>query len=63
MLAVRGGMSVGALLTGASVSLLGVKHALLLNGIAAVAIQTIVARSWLRAPIPGPAPRDGPPIG
>ena len=45
MLAMRGGMSLGALLTGATVGLLGVKQALLLNGLAAVGAQLAVA--WL----------------
>ena len=56
MLAMRGGISLGALLTGAAVSLFGVRHALLLNGMAAMAIQMLVARSWLRAPLPSPTP-------
>lgn len=56
MLALRGGISVGALLTGAAVSLLGVQHALLLNGVAAVAVQAAVARSWFRAPLPDASP-------
>jgi len=52
MLALRGGMAVGGLLTGASVSLLGVRHALLLNGVLALLAQCAVRRMWLRAPIP-----------
>ena len=55
MLAVRGGISLGALLTGITVSLLGVQHAFLLNGVAAVVAQAVLARMWLRAPVPGPA--------
>jgi predicted MFS family arabinose efflux permease len=51
MLAMRGGISLGALLTGATVSLLGVQHALLLNGLAAVAVQAAVARMWFRGPL------------
>ncbi len=50
MLALRGGISLGALLTGAAVSLLGVQHALLLNGLLAVIVQAAVARMWFRAP-------------
>jgi predicted MFS family arabinose efflux permease len=50
MLAVRGGLSIGALLTGATISLLGVQHALLLNGLAALVVQAAVARIWLRVP-------------
>ena len=56
MLAMRGGISLGALLTGASVSLLGVQHALLLNGVLAVAVQAALARMWSRAPLPNPSP-------
>jgi MFS family permease len=50
MLAVRGGSSIGALVTGAKIGVLGVQHALLLNGIAALAVQTLIAREWLRQP-------------
>jgi predicted MFS family arabinose efflux permease len=52
MLAMRGGISFGALLTGATVSLLGVQHALLLDGLAAIVIQAAVARMWFRARLP-----------
>jgi predicted MFS family arabinose efflux permease len=47
MLALRGGISIGALFTGAAVSLLGVQHALLLNGVLALAVQAVLARLWL----------------
>ena len=56
MLAMRGGLSVGSLLTGISVSLLGVTHALLLNGVLAVVTQVVVGRIWLRAPVPKGVP-------
>jgi len=52
MLAMRGGLSIGSLLTGVSVSLLGVKHALLINGVVAVVAQVFVGRQWLRASMP-----------
>jgi predicted MFS family arabinose efflux permease len=55
MLALRGGISIGALLTGALVSALGVKQALLLDGLAAVVVQAALARMWLRAPLPEPS--------
>ena len=55
MLALRGGVSVGSLLTGMSVHLLGVRQALLINGILAVASQIIVGREWMRSPLPRPA--------
>ena len=47
MLAVRGGMSLGAVITGATVSALGVRRALLVNGVIAIVIQVVVARRWL----------------
>jgi MFS family permease len=46
MLAMRGGMALGSLWTGASVHLLGVRGALLLNGVLAVAAQLLIARQW-----------------
>jgi predicted MFS family arabinose efflux permease len=49
MLAMRGGISVGALLTGASVGWMGVRHALLLNGVVAIVVQSAFARTWLRS--------------
>lgn len=52
MLAMRGGVSVGSLATGLSVSLLGVRQALLLNGMLAVLAQLTVGRQWLRSALP-----------
>ncbi len=49
MLAMRGGLSIGSLLTGVSVSLIGINHALLLNGAIAVAAQVLVGRKWLHS--------------
>ncbi len=46
MLAMRGGISLGALITGATVGLLGVRHALLLNGVVAMAAQLLLSRAW-----------------
>jgi predicted MFS family arabinose efflux permease len=48
MLSLRGGLAVGALITGATVTALGVQNALLINGVLAVVAQTVVARSWLK---------------
>ena len=48
MLAMRGGLSVGSLLTGLSVGALGVRQALLLNGVLAVLAQLAIGRRWLR---------------
>ncbi len=52
MLALRGGVSVGSLLTGLSASLLGLSHALLLNGLLAVLAQLAIGHAWLRSPLP-----------
>jgi MFS family permease len=52
MLAMRGGLSVGSLLTGISVSLFGVTQALLVNGFLAVVTHVIAGRIWLRSPLP-----------
>lgn len=54
MLAMRGGVSLGSLLTGVSVGLLGVRRALLINGTLAVAAHLAVGRAWLRLPPPHP---------
>jgi len=48
MLAMRGGISLGSLLTGMSVSLLGVHRALLIDGILAVAVQALIGWSWFK---------------
>jgi predicted MFS family arabinose efflux permease len=52
MLAMRGGLSLGALLMGVLSNAIGVSHTLVLNGILAVAVQLAVARVWSRAPLP-----------
>ncbi|WP_200914638.1 MFS transporter [Bradyrhizobium viridifuturi] len=49
MLAMRGGLSFGGLLTGLSADLVGVRYALLANGIMAVTVQLILGRRWLHA--------------
>lgn len=46
MLAVRGGMSIGSLLTGISVSLIGVRYALLINGVLALIAHIVIGRRW-----------------
>ncbi len=48
MLAMRGGMALGGLLTGLSVSVLGVRQALLLNGLLAIGAQLANGRAWRR---------------
>lgn len=53
MLAMRGGLSLGALLMGLSIKLLGVRHALALNGALAV-----LAQSWIVRISPSVAPES-----
>jgi len=58
MLAIRGGRSVGDMATGLSVSALGIRWALFLNGVLAVLIQLSLARAWgarTRSTISSPA--------
>jgi predicted MFS family arabinose efflux permease len=55
MLAINGGVSVGAVLTGTTVSLFGVQHALLINGLTAMGLQAAVAWTWVRPVAPAPA--------
>jgi len=52
MLAMRGGVALGSLLTGVTVQWMGVRHALLLNGILAILAQLCIALRWLRVPMP-----------
>jgi len=49
MLATRGGSALGSLITGVSISLLGVREALLINGVLAVLVQLVIGRHWSRA--------------
>ena len=56
MLAMRGGVSLGGLLTGVSVSFLGVREALLINGVLAVLAHIVIGYIWRRSPVPRPAP-------
>jgi hypothetical protein len=46
MLAMRGGLSVGNLVTGITISYLGIRVAFLINGILAVLIQTWIVMNW-----------------
>ena len=50
MLAMRGGLSIGSLLTGLSVHLIGLREALFINGAVALAAQIALGRRWLTAP-------------
>jgi MFS family permease len=53
MLAMRGGGALGSLATGFSVSLLGIREALLVNGLLAILVQALIGRRWDRMPDPG----------
>lgn len=46
MLAMRGGRSIGDLLTGGSVKVLGIRSALFIDGALAVVVQLTLARIW-----------------
>jgi MFS family permease len=58
MLATRGGIPLGALLTGLSIEWLGVRSALFVNGALALALHLAIGRAWLRARLPKTAPSD-----
>jgi len=49
MLSMRGGLSLGAVLSGVAVHALGVRAALSIDGVAAVLFQLVIGRSWTRA--------------
>ncbi|MFZ4552561.1 MAG: MFS transporter [Aquabacterium sp.] len=51
MLAMRGGMSLGSLVTGLTVHAWGVREALVINGTLALLIHVIVGRVWVQAPL------------
>ena len=51
MLAMRGGMALGSLVTGVTVHLLGVREALLLNGIIALLAHLALGHAWLKVPL------------
>ena len=46
MIAMRGGLAIGALATGASIRALGIREALLLNGVLALVLHSAVAWTW-----------------
>jgi MFS family permease len=52
MLAMRGGLALGSLVTGLSVHAFGVQGALIVNGALAVALQLWIGRGWLKLPAP-----------
>jgi MFS family permease len=52
MLAMRGGIALGGFTTGLTVTALGVRDALLLNGVIAIIAQVLIGRTWSRAAVP-----------
>ncbi len=52
MLAMRGGLSLGGLVTGTTMQLVGIREALLVNGALAVVAQLAIAWLWQNAPLP-----------
>jgi MFS family permease len=50
LLSIRGGMSMGALVTGAAVGVFGIRAALLVNGVLAVIVQLLLLWTWRRPP-------------
>ncbi len=59
MLATRGGIPLGALLTGLSIEALGVRQALLANGALAIIAHLAIGRAWMRSPLPNPVATSG----
>jgi MFS family permease len=49
MLAMRGGLSLGNIFAGVSVTYLGVSRVFLINGIVAMLIQALIYRKWVDA--------------
>ena len=56
MLAIRGGMALGSLATGITVSVLGVRTALVIDGCLAVVVQLVLSRVWLGCRLPPAEP-------
>jgi MFS family permease len=52
MLAISGGMALGSLATGVSVSLLGVRAALAIDGVLAAGAHLVIGRIWTRCVLP-----------
>jgi len=50
MLAMRGGIALGSLLTGLLVSLFGIRQFLFINGVLAIGAQALISRAWARVP-------------
>ena len=48
MLASRGGVAMGAFVTGGSIHLVGIRNTLIINGSIAILLQTIVFLNWIK---------------
>jgi predicted MFS family arabinose efflux permease len=59
MLAMRGGGSLGSVITGAAITALGIRRALLVNGLIAIAAQAVVGTLWARSGMPPPSRSSG----
>ncbi len=55
MFAMRGGMALGSLTTGAVIGLVGVRTALIANGVIAISAQLALGALWLRTRLPADA--------
>ncbi|HUA33540.1 MAG TPA: MFS transporter [Candidatus Binataceae bacterium] len=62
MLAVRGGLSLGNLITGLSAAYLGIRAALLINGLLAILLQSLIARTSTTEDHVEPASRSVEPV-
>jgi MFS family permease len=52
MLAMRGGLALGGVLTGAAASFVGIREALLMDGFLAIVVVAVISRAWLKSPLP-----------
>jgi MFS family permease len=52
MLAVRGSGALGSVMTGFAVNFLGIREALLINGLLAILVQALIGRRWRSTPAP-----------
>ena len=59
MLAMRGGLAIGSLVTGALVAHFGIRETLLVNGALALVVQLALGLAWSRAPAPTPGAGTG----
>jgi MFS family permease len=58
MLAMRGGLALGAVSMGLTVQFWGIRNALVANGLLAIAVQLAIARNWRAHPLRAPLTPD-----